>query len=88
MRQDVERAVRHGARPERVLVTAELDEVDLVDVRIGVAPLSVDEGHPVLGLQVDHGIRSPGQELGRARQPRCGCQGRGRHDQASTFTTK
>jgi hypothetical protein len=52
VRQDVERPVRTVARPEGVGVRADLDEVDLLDTGIAVAPLGADRGGTLVGLQI------------------------------------
>src|SRR5207247_1767399 len=52
MRNDVVRAVRNRPRPEWVVWRTELDEIDLFDVCVGVAPLPADERNTVNGLEI------------------------------------
>ena len=68
-RSDVVGAVGDVAGPERVrgAGTGELDEVGLLDTRVGVAPLPADERAARGGLQVDDGVGPAGQQLGRSR---------------------
>ena len=69
MRHDVVGAVGNVAGAERVgrVRPADLDEVDLVHVGVGVAPLGADEGGAGIGLQVDDRVGAAGQQLGRPR---------------------
>ena len=67
VRHDVVGAVGGVAGAERVggIGPADLDEVDLVDVGVGVAPLGADERGAGVGLQVDDRVGAAGQQLGR-----------------------
>ena len=64
----VVRPVRDGAGAEGIVRRAELDELDLLDARVGVAPAAPDEGDSVLGLQIDDRVGAAREELGRAGQ--------------------
>jgi hypothetical protein len=65
--QHVVGAVGNIAGAERIgrIHPTDLDEVDLVDVGVGVAPLGADEGSAGIGLQVDDRVGATGQQLGR-----------------------
>ena len=90
VREHVERAVGHGARPERVgrARAGELDEVDLLDPRVRVPPLAAHEGHARVGLQVDDRVRPPGQELGRAGDGGRGLDLGGRHHASTSASAR
>ena len=86
---DVVGPVRDGAGAERILRRAELDELDLLDPGIGIAPAAADEGDSLVGLQVDDRVGAARQELARPGQPGGGDERiDGGHGYASTLTTK
>ena len=71
MGDDVVGAVRLSAWPERVGLRADVDEVDLDDVGVAVAPACANESGTRGRLEVDDRVRTAGQELGRPRKPCC-----------------
>src|SRR5207249_751466 len=72
-----------------ILGRAELDELDLLDARVRVAPLRPHECGALFRLEVDDRVGAPGQELRWAGHARGGRDGLKRgHRYASTFTTK
>jgi hypothetical protein len=78
-------AVGDRPRPERILRRAQLDELDLLDPAVGVAPLPADESDALVGLEVDDRVRLARQQL---RRPGHAGGGRADGDHVSTFTTK
>ena len=75
VRDDVVGPVRRQARAEGIVGVTDLDEVDLLDARVGVAPLPLDQLDARVGLQVDD--RRPGSRAaapaGRVSTSRSPC---------------